>query len=86
MDSLRQCRKEQLSQLACRVQSEYGFRLAVKDTDQKGVDYMSGSSQIDEYVTLRLARPLLVNSCIVCLQRRDYSGGLNTVDHPPILL
>lgn len=59
MDSLRQCRKEQLMQLACRVQSEYGFRQAVKDTDQKGVEYMSGSSQMDEYVTFLQARPLI---------------------------
>ena len=31
MDSLRSIRKEQLMQVACRVQSEYGFKVAAKD-------------------------------------------------------
>ena len=31
MDSLRVVRKEQLMEVACRVQAEYGFRMAAKD-------------------------------------------------------
>ena len=50
VDSLRSMRKEQLMQVACRVQSEYGFKLASRDRLQQKVrdDYLSSGSAGEE--------------------------------------
>ena len=50
VDSLRSIRKEQLMQVACRVQAEYGFKVASKDRLQQRVkeDYLSSGSPSEE--------------------------------------
>ena len=50
VDSLRSIRKEQLMQVACRVQIECGFKAAAKDRLQQKVkeDYLSGGSASEE--------------------------------------
>lgn len=51
VDSLRSIRKEQLMQVACRIQTEYGFKVAAKDRLQQKLkeDYLSGGSATEEY-------------------------------------
>jgi len=49
VDSLRSIRKEQLMVVACRVQSEYGIRMAAKDKIPKlKEEFTIGSSTSDE--------------------------------------
>ncbi len=48
MDSLRTIRKDQLMQVACRVQAEFGFRTAAKDRIVRTKDDFLGSGSSDE--------------------------------------
>ena len=53
MDSLRELRKEQLLQIACRVQAEYHFREACKERIPRRDDYyLSSGSVVEEYVSV----------------------------------
>lgn len=54
VDSLRSMRKEQLMQVACRVQSEYGFKVASKDRLQQKIrdDFLSSGSAGEEWATV----------------------------------
>lgn len=50
VDSLRSIRKEQLMHVACRVQTECGFKAAAKDRLQQKVkdEYLLGGSSHEE--------------------------------------
>lgn len=50
VDSLRSIRKEQLMQVACRVQTENGFKVAAKDRLQQKVkeEYLTSGSTSEE--------------------------------------
>lgn len=51
MECLRGARKEQVMELACRVQAEYGFRQAVKEPGENGItatDYNNGGNLMEE--------------------------------------
>ena len=55
MDSLRSIRKDQLMQVASRVQAEFGFRMSAKDRIPKLKEEFLGSGSSDEYVSLRIS-------------------------------